>query len=153
MINNVFLKDLTVHADERGKLFEILRADNDFFAKFGQAYITVCKPGWVKGWHYHKLQTDLFCIVRGKCKIVLYDNRKTSSTYSLIDEYILSDDKPQLLRIPKRVIHGFECAGKTEAWILNMPDQLYNRLKPDEYRILLNSKDVPYKPWQTKKGW
>lgn len=153
MIKDVILKDLVVHKDERGMLFEILRSDNDFFTRFGQTYITVCKHGWVKGWHYHKLQNDLFCVMRGTCKVVLYDNRKQSKTYNQIDEYILSSDKPQVLRIPKKIIHGFESVSKTEAWILNIPDQLYNYKKPDEYRILLDSKQVPYKPWWNKKGW
>ncbi|MDD5131521.1 MAG: hypothetical protein PHH44_02550 [bacterium] len=56
MIAGVVLKDLTVHKDERGALFEILRSDYPEFKAFGQTYITVCKPGWVKGWHYHLKQ-------------------------------------------------------------------------------------------------
>ena len=153
MIKDVVLKDLVVHKDDRGRLFEIFRSDDEIFKNFGQVYITVCYPGWVKGWHYHLEQTDYFCVVRGSARIVLYDQRKDSSTYGSVDEYVLSDNTPQLLMIPKGVVHGFECVSKEETWIMNIPDKLYNRVKPDEYRIKLNSPEVPYSPWRNKKGW
>jgi dTDP-4-dehydrorhamnose 3,5-epimerase len=41
-------------ADERGRLMEIMRCDDNFFEKFGQVYMTTAYPGVVKGWHYHK---------------------------------------------------------------------------------------------------
>ncbi|MEW6556225.1 MAG: dTDP-4-dehydrorhamnose 3,5-epimerase family protein [Elusimicrobiota bacterium] len=148
MIKGVLLKELTVHKDERGALFEILRSDWEIFKKFGQAYITVCKPGWVKGWHYHKIQTDRFCVVKGKAKIVLVSSDKEEFM-----EFELSDKKPSLLVIPPEVIHGFECLSKKECWILNIPTELYKYKKPDEYRILLNDPSIPYKPWKKRKGW
>ena len=153
MIKDVMLKDLAVHKDERGRLFEVLRSDEPIFKKFGQAYITVCNPNWVKTWHYHKKQDDHFCVIYGKAKIVLYDIRKNSKTYGIVNEFVLSAEKPQLLRIPKKVVHGFECIGKEECRILNLPTHLYNYKKPDEHRFLLNSDKIPYKPWKNKRGW
>ena len=153
MIKDVVLKDLRLHGDERGKLFEVLRSDEGIFCKFGQAYITICNPGWVKGWHFHKIQKDYFCVVYGKAKIVLYDKRKKSKTYGEINEYILASSKPQLLVIPEKVIHGFECLSDFPCQILNIPTKPYNREKPDEYRYKLDSEEIPYKPWKGKKGW
>ena len=153
MIEDVILKDLVIHSDQRGKLFEILRSDEKIFKKFGQAYIAVCNPGWVKGWHYHKIQTDYFCTVRGKSRVVLCDRRDNSKTYGLVEEYMLDAEKPQLLRIPGGVVHGFECIGDRECWILNLPTETYNRKEPDEYRFPLNSPEVPYEAWKEKKGY
>ncbi len=153
MIKGVILKDLVVHRDERGALFEILRSDEKIFRKFGQAYVTVCKPDWVKGWHYHLKQADYFCVIRGKAKIVLYDRRENFSTYKKIEEYILSSGEPQLLLIPAGVVHGFECLSKGECWILNLPTESYAQAKPDEYRLALNSEEVPYNAWKNRKGW
>ena len=148
MIKGVILKKLIVHRDERGALFEILRSDEKIFKKFGQAYITICKPGWVKGWHFHKIQEDNFCVIKGKAKIVLIspDRKK-------FQELELSAREPALLQIPLLVIHGFECLSKNECWILNIPTELYNYENPDEYRIPLNSNELPYKPWKKRKGW
>ena len=68
MIEGVKTKKLRVIPDERGRLMEILRSDDDLFDKFGQVYMTTAYPGVVKGWHYHKVQTDHFCVVYGMMK-------------------------------------------------------------------------------------
>jgi dTDP-4-dehydrorhamnose 3,5-epimerase len=153
MIKGTVLKDLVLHKDERGALFEILRSDYPEFKGFGQTYITVCKPDWVKGWHYHLKQQDYFCVLRGKARIVLYDRRDNSPTKGEVNVFELGADKPQALVIPAEVVHGFECLSKGEAWILNVPNQLYNYSQPDEHRIPLDSKEIPYEPWWKKKGW
>jgi dTDP-4-dehydrorhamnose 3,5-epimerase len=59
-IEGVIVKKLRVIPDERGFLMEMLRCDDDFFKAFGQVYLSVAYPGVVKGWHYHKHQTDHF---------------------------------------------------------------------------------------------
>jgi dTDP-4-dehydrorhamnose 3,5-epimerase len=45
MIDGVVIKKLKVIADERGRLMEILRGDDNFFEKFGQVYMTTAYPG------------------------------------------------------------------------------------------------------------
>ena len=86
MIDGVIVKKLKVIPDERGRLMEIMRADDNFFQKFGQVYMTTAYPGVVKGWHYHKKQADNMAVVKGMMKIVLYDGRKDSATFGEINE-------------------------------------------------------------------
>jgi dTDP-4-dehydrorhamnose 3,5-epimerase-like enzyme len=86
MIHQVRTKDLRVIPDERGRLMEMLRTDDDIFLKFGQIYLTAAYPGVVKGWHYHKIQWDHFIVVHGMMKIVLYDSREGSPTRGEINE-------------------------------------------------------------------
>ena len=71
MILGVKEKELRLINDERGYLMEVLRSDDKIFQKFGQVYITACYPGYVKGWHYHRLQTDNFTCIKGKIRLVL----------------------------------------------------------------------------------
>ena len=92
-------------------------------------------------------------MVKGKVRVVIYDRREDSDTKGEIGVFELSANKPQALVIPIGVVHGFECMSKDEAWILNVPSQLYNYDKPDEYRVPLNSKEIPYKAWWNKKGY
>ena len=73
MIEGVSVKKLRVIPDERGRLMEIVRSDDDFFDRFGQVYMTTCYPGVVKGWHYHKKQTDYMTAICGMLKIVLFE--------------------------------------------------------------------------------
>ena len=81
MIEGVNIKKLKVIPDERGRLMEIVRADDEGFRKFGQVYLTTADPGVVKGWHYHKKQYDYMTVISGMMKIVLYDMREGSSTH------------------------------------------------------------------------
>ena len=47
-IDGVHVKPLKLIADERGYLMEMLRVDDPFFSKFGQAYVSATYPGVVK---------------------------------------------------------------------------------------------------------
>ena len=144
MIEGVRVKPLRFLPDERGRLMEILRADDELFLKFGQVYLTTVYPGVVKGWHYHKKQVDNFAVLRGTIKLVLYDSRESSATRGEINEFFLGDYNPQLVQIPALVLHGFKGLGPEEALVLNCPTEVYNRQEPDEFRIDPASGEVPY---------
>lgn len=149
MINGVKIKQLKPTPDERGRLMEILRSDDSLFIKFGQIYMTTAYPGVVKGWHYHKKQTDNMAIIKGMMKLVLYDNKKDSPSYKEINEFFIGEHNPLLVQIPKLIVHGFKCISETEAIVINCPTEVYNRKKPDEYRIDPHSGEVPYN-WERK---
>ncbi len=151
MIDGVKIKKLKVIPDERGRLMEMLRNDDDVFIKFGQTYMTTAYPGVVKGWHYHKKQTDNFVVVYGMMKVVLYDARKDSPTYKEINEFFMGIHNPILLQIPPYVYHGFKTISENEAICINCPTELYNYGDPDEYRVPPRSKEIPY-DWDIKEG-
>jgi len=144
MIQGVLTKILKVIPDERGRLMEILRADDELFSKFGQVYITTAYPGVVKGWHYHKKQTDHFSVVKGMIKLVLYDSRVDSSTKGEINEFFLGEHYPMLVKIPPLVMHGFKCISQEEAICINVPTEPYDYTQPDEFRIDPHQNDIPY---------
>ena len=144
MIEGAKVKKLKVIPDDRGRLMEILRNDDEFFDKFGQIYITTALPGVVKAWHYHRKQTDHFVCVMGQTRVALYDSREDSSTFKEINEFVLELANPFLLKIPPLVYHGFKCISKGEAAIINVPTELYNYRNPDEFRIDPYDNDIPY---------
>ncbi len=151
MIQDVKIKRLKVIPDERGRLMEMLRADDEIFMKFGQVYMTTAYPGVVKAWHYHKKQWDHFVVVKGMMKVVLYDGREGSPTYQEINEFFMGDHHPILLQIPPRVCHGFKCVSETEAIVVNIPTEIYHHDQPDEFRLDPHSKEIPY-DWARKDG-
>jgi dTDP-4-dehydrorhamnose 3,5-epimerase len=144
MIDDVHVKHLKVIPDERGYLMEMLRADDPFFQKFGQAYLTVVYPGVVKGWHYHKLQTDHFICVKGTAKVVLYDRRPESATCGEVNEFFMGELNNILVTIPTGVMHGMKGVGTEPAMIVNIPTHVYNHDDPDEYRVDPHDNDIPY---------
>jgi dTDP-4-dehydrorhamnose 3,5-epimerase len=151
MIDGVKVKKLRVIPDERGRLMEILRADDPEFVAFGQVYMTTVRPGVVKAWHYHKKQTDSMAVVSGMAKIVLYDGREGSPTRGEVNEFFVGEHNPILVQIPKGVYHGMKGVGEREAIIINTVTEPYNRAEPDEYRLDPHDNDIPY-DWALKEG-
>ncbi|MGH7682390.1 MAG: dTDP-4-dehydrorhamnose 3,5-epimerase family protein [Candidatus Eiseniibacteriota bacterium] len=151
LIHGVVVKPLKVIADERGYLMEMMRCDDSFYQKFGQTYVSVAYPGVVKGWHYHKLQTDHFVIVKGMMKVVLYDGRDDSPTKGLLNEFFLGEKNPTLVTIPPGVWHGMKGIGTEPAMLVNTPTEPYNYATPDEFRADPHKNDIPY-DWTRKDG-
>jgi len=151
MIKDVTVKKLRVMCDERGRLMEMLRKDDELFKGFGQSYLTAAYPGVVKAWHYHRKQWDHFVVVTGMMKVVLYDSREGSPTYGEVNEFFMGPHNPILLQIPPMVYHGFKCISETEAVVVNTPTEVYNYKEPDEYRVDPHNNDIPYN-WARKDG-
>ena len=144
MIDGVNVKQLKVIADERGYLMEMLRADDPFYQQFGQTYLTAVFPGVVKGWHYHKLQTDHFICVAGMAKVVLFDRREESPTHGEVNEFFMGVRNNILVTIPPGVLHGMKGTGTETAMIVNIPTHTYKYDDPDEFRVDPHDNDIPY---------
>lgn len=88
MIEGLVVKDLAVHQDDRGALFEILHeyemprncmaGASQSHARFGQVYL-VQNParGAVRAFHKHSVLWDYFCLVSGEAKFCFVDDRKS----------------------------------------------------------------------------
>jgi dTDP-4-dehydrorhamnose 3,5-epimerase-like enzyme len=136
------IRDLTTHADERGRLTELYRLTDDPHG-FGQAYVTSCASGIIKAWHRHRHQVDRWVCLAGAAKVGIHDGERG-------EVVILSADRPQLLTIPAGLWHGFTpCWGHREAVILNMPSRPYDPAAPDEERR--GPFSLPFW-WEAKSG-
>ncbi|MBM3323949.1 dTDP-4-dehydrorhamnose 3,5-epimerase [candidate division WOR-3 bacterium] len=151
MIKGVQTKPLRIIPDERGAVMEILRSDDELFEKFGQVYLSVVYPGVVKGWHYHKVQTDCFAIIKGMAKVVLYDDRADSPTRGEVQEFFIGEQNPMLIRIPPGVLHGMKGIGTGPAYMVNCPTEVYDYDRPDEFRRAPDDPSVPY-DWRIREG-
>jgi len=144
MIEGVKVKRLKLVPDERGRLMEILRCDDDIFIKFGQVYMTTAKPGVVKAWHWHKIQTDSFTCVAGRMRLGLYDGREDSPTYKQVQDFQISLEEPMVVQIPPGVYHGFKCVSDEEAVVINTVTEPYNHSNPDECRLDAYDNNIDY---------
>lgn len=151
LINGVRARRARVLPDERGRLGEIMRADDPWFERFGQVYFTTTYPTVVKAWHYHKLQTDHFYCLRGTVKLGLFDAREASETNGEVNEVYLSEYLPALVRIPPGVYHGWMCVSDVESVVINLTTECYNYADPDEHRADPHDNDIPY-VWTRRDG-
>tara|TARA_B100001057_G_C22307303_1_gene740659 strand:+ start:109 stop:543 length:435 start_codon:yes stop_codon:yes gene_type:complete len=119
MIDGVKITPLKQIKDERGKIMHMLRSDSKIFENFGEIYFSTVNPGFIKAWHLHKEATLNYVCVKGKVKLVLYDDRKKSSTHGKFQELTLSPEDYFLTTIPPLIWNGFKSLDKSESIIAN----------------------------------
>ena len=152
-IEGLELRELKKNADERGYLCELLRNDWGVYRGFAMAYFSITFPGVVRGWHRHPrtAQTDYMCILQGTGKIVVYDDREGSPTKGVVNEFVIGEDNPTLIKVPGECWHGFKALGTKSVLLANFPTALYDYEKPDEERLPPDTNKIPYDwklaPW------
>ncbi len=153
LIEGVKFSEVKLFSDERGFLMEILRSDNNDFdgRKVGQIICSMAYPGVVKGWHIHKKQIDRLAAIKGMIKVVLYDAREESPTYSVINEFVLGDRNPAIIYVPPGIFHGIKCIGTEPSFLIGCPTELYNPEAVDELRLDPHSDVIPY-DWDCHDG-
>jgi len=119
MIHDVKITPLKIISDNRGKVMHMLRTDSQVFEKFGEIYFSTIYHQSIKGWHLHKESTLNYVCIKGKVKLVLFDNRKESSTKGVYQELILSSEDYFLVTIPPNIWNGFKGLDRAESIIAN----------------------------------
>ena len=119
MIDGIKITPLKQIVEERGKIMHMMRNDSKIFEKFGEIYFSTINPGFIKGWHLHKETTLNYACVKGKVKLVLFDDRKDSSTAGQHQELILSPEDYFLVTIPPFIWNAFKGLGDSESIIAN----------------------------------
>lgn len=149
MIEGVKIKQLTTHLTQDGYFREIVRDEDTMLEHFGQSSISLAHPGFIKAFHSHKKQDDLWYIVSGQVRAVLYDTRENSPTYKQVQEIVMGEDNPQIVFIPKGVAHGYQVLGNRSALLLYYTTQHYD--PSDEYRIAFDDPQIGF-DWNIKNG-
>lgn len=150
MIEGVQRRELVSHTDSRGSLVEVLRSDWPEFERFGQAIVTVNLPGAIRGWHWHRVQTDVIVVIAGVVVVPLYDGRPDSPTTGAVVEHVSDDDQRFALFVPPGVHHGYKTLGSVPATILNFPSRTYDPAQPDEERVPHDAPHIPY-DWNARR--
>ncbi|MDO8428066.1 MAG: dTDP-4-dehydrorhamnose 3,5-epimerase family protein [Candidatus Diapherotrites archaeon] len=140
----VVLKSLVRHKDARGYFQELYR-ESWFNMSAKQVSVSVTHPGIIKAFHWHKYQTDIFCLISGKVLIGLYDLRKESPTFGVKKALVVdADAEPVIVSIPCKVVHGYKVLGQKDAVMLYIMDNEYNPDKPDEERIPFDDSKIGF---------
>ncbi len=139
------VRELSLYRDPRGWLGEIIREDEAKFKPL-MTYLSMTKPGFVRGPHEHSEQTDYFCLI-GRFRLYFWDNRKTSSSYKQ-KETVDTSDVPMIAVVPPGIVHAYKNTGDSNGFVINLPNRLYKgrgKAEPvDEIRYE-NDPDTPYR--------
>ena len=142
LISGVVVRPLRQIADERGRILHMLRCDDPWFSKFGEIYFSVVNPGFVKGWHLHKIMMLNYAVVAGEILLALYDGRADSTTHGEIQEIPLGRDSYNLVTVPPGVWNGFKGLGSTPAIVANCATEPHDPLEIERLDPFKNH--IPY---------
>lgn len=176
--NMIHVRDLKVHQDDRGYLFEMIHdyelpkpADGllrQYYeaklvpppGRFGQVYV-VGNParGAIRAFHKHYSLWDYFCIISGTAKFLFVDDRGDGiKEYSYkakpgaTKEVVVSGDRPQMIAVPPGVFHGWKSLTDNTV-LLSVGSEVYNPSNPDEVRVPPNSFRAEFggfDPWEVR---
>lgn len=113
----------TVHADDRGHLFEIIKLANG-----GQVFFSTTKPGVIRGDHFHTRKFEWFCVVRGRAAIRL---RHVHSDE--IREFQVSGDQPEFISIPALYTHHIENIDDEDLLTMFWCNEIFSADDPDTF--------------------
>jgi len=134
MIKDVKITQLKIISDNRGRVMHMLRKDSPIFKSFGEIYFSTIYKDSIKAWHLHKNSTLNYACIKGKVKLVLFDERKNSPTNGQYQELILSTENYFLVTIPPNIWNGFKGLDKSESIIancLNLPHDENEMVRKD----------------------
>ena len=154
LIEGVLVEPLQVYPDDRGFFCELARLGKGLALQMVpddqrkiQVSLTLTYPGTIKAIHYHSEQTDLWVPVSGMVQVFLYDLRRKSSTFGVINTIFVGRFQLWEILIPPGVAHGYKALGVEPIQLVYLTDRHYN--PADELRLPYNHSDIAY-DWETQ---
>lgn len=131
---------LAVHGDDRGSFRETFRREWIPGApEMVQSNLSVSLGGTIRGLHFHREQTDYWCVLSGRAFVGLLDLRTGSPTRGRTLELRIDPEvEPVGLYLPPGVAHGF-CA-ETGAQLQYLVDRPYTG--KDEFGLAWDDPDA-----------
>ncbi len=149
MIDGVKIKKITLHPDDRGFFMEVLKSGEESYSAIRQTSYTETYPGVIKAFHWHRKQTDIWCVVRGMAQVVLHDLRDGSSTKGETQVLYAGDKNYMLISIPPGVAHGYRVLGNERVGLFYHTTEAYDPAAPDEERISWDDPEIGF-DWTTQ---
>ena len=118
-----FTQNLIASIDERGSFIELMKGKS-----FGQMSFLTCKPGFIRGEHYHNSKTEKFFIVEGDA---LFTFRSLRDNKTL--EIFASSSKPLIVQSIPGWVHNIKNIGNKDLLALVWANEIFQKKNPDTY--------------------
>lgn len=146
LIVGVEIEPFPLWPDDRGHFLEIARLGEGLVADYpptsSQVSAAFNYPGIIKGFHYHRFQTDYWVAAAGLLQVALVDLRRGSRTYGAKNTLYIGTLRPWQLLIPPGVAHGYKVIGEQPSVLVYITNKIYN--PEDEGRIPYNDSSIAY---------
>ena len=118
MIDDLIITNLKIIKIPDGDVMHVLKATENSFNGFGEAYFSNIRGGAIKAWKRHKKMKLNLTVPYGKIKFVLFDDRDKKNCK--FHEVIISKEKYQRLTVPPMIWMGFQGLSKQDSLLINI---------------------------------
>ena len=120
-MNQIIIKPLKKFNLEEGDVLHALKASEDEFHGFEEAYFSTIKKNKIKAWKRHLLMTMNLIIPIGRVQFNFYDDDK-----NLLKNIIVGEDNYCRITVPPMIWFGFKGLSTHTSYILNISDERHN---------------------------
>lgn len=108
--------------DDRGWFLKVITGTEERIPDHtGEVYLTMGKPGQIKGGHYHPEAVEWFTVIEGEALLRLIDMETKERM-----EIKMSLSEAITVFVPNNVAHDFKNTGNTDFIVLAYTDKLYD---------------------------
>lgn len=119
-IEGVILTDLKKVQTPKGMVLHGLKASENSYKGFGEAYFSSVAPGEIKGWKRHSRMTLNLIVITGEIEFTIHDTRPGSPTAGHIQKVSLSRENYKRLTLPPGVWFAFKGISSSENILLDI---------------------------------
>ena len=120
-MKQIIIKPLKKFNLEEGDVLHALKASEDEFHGFEEAYFSTIKKNKIKAWKRHLLMTMNLIIPIGRVQFNFYDDEK-----NLLKNIIVGEDNYCRITVPPMIWFGFKGLSTHTSYILNISDESHN---------------------------
>ena len=120
-MTQIIIKPLKKINIEEGDVLHALKASEDEFHGFEEAYFSTIKKNKIKAWKRHLLMTMNLIIPIGRVQFNFYDDEK-----NLLKNIIVGEDNYCRITVPPMIWFGFKGLSTHTSYILNISDERHN---------------------------
>lgn len=137
-IDGIRLTPLKVIEGDKGNIMHGIRADDETFVGFGEAYFSTVQAGEIKPWRKHSVVTLNLLVPHGEIRFVLYDDRRPGDP--IFWEVNMSLENYYRLTVPPQIWLAFQGVSKGTNMLLDIINSPHD---PNESEKLV-LEDIPY---------
>ena len=133
MIDGLIITPLKIIKVPEGDVFHAMKASDESFYGFGEAYFSCIKLGQIKGWkRHHNMMLNIIVPV-GEIQFVMFDDR--NSNEERFQEVVLSINNYCRLTIPPMVWMAFKGLSSECSILLNIANIAHDPSESDSRRL------------------
>ncbi len=129
MIDGLAIKKVVGHKDHEGFFAELVKFGEETFHEIRQTSYSETKQGVIKAFHWHPYW-EMWCVVKGRAKIVIADIRDGSPTKGNTEVIMAGEDDMKVIAIPPGVAHGYQVLGDAPMGIIYHAEEPYDPAYP-----------------------